>query len=377
MKISHFIPHFGQGGDWVIVKMLARQSTGLGHEVQINGLDLATAAAPNAPSNPFPLNQGWRGFLKSIRQIRRLSRDVDVLHAHSPICLLFAALARLIYCKKSAVIFTFHWPVPDRGIRHHVKRWIFNRADLIHVYSIQTEEIVSRQYGIDAAKVRLLHLGLPHGRFELGRRSECRTRLGLLENSNVIGYLGRLATEKNVSYLIRFFHAHHLEFDGLELVIAGAGDLEPELRHAATSGSATGKIHFLGFCREPEMIYPAFDILVLPSDFEAFALVVVEAAYCQVPTLRSDVEGSHDQIEHGVTGYVYAHSGGYHAMENELLRILREEWNHLPDVGHAARQHCLELCEPQKFYIGLEAILAESLTHVGRIPNPLKAVDSN
>lgn len=376
MKISHFIPHFGQGGDWVIVKLLARQATGLGNEVQINGLDLATATAPDAPRNPFPLNQGWRGFLQSIRQVGRLPRDADVLHTHSPICLLFAALARLIHCRKSAIIFTFHWPVPDHGIRHHVKRWIFNRADLIHVYSIQTEKIVSSRYGIDVAKVRLLHLGFPQSRFELGRRSECRARLDLLEKTKVIGYLGRLATEKNVSYLIRFLHIHHFEFDGLELFIAGAGDLELELKHAATSGPAAGKIHFLGFCQEPEMIYPAFDLLVLPSDFEAFPLVVVEAAYSGVPTLRSDVEGSRDQIKHGVSGYVYAHSGAYHAMENELLRILREDWPRLAEVGQAARQHCLELCDPDKFYIGLEAILADALTHVGRIPASSKAVDS-
>lgn len=375
MKITHFIPHFGQGGDWVIVKMLARQASGLGHEVMINGMEFATATGPDAPPNPFPLNRGWRGFLQSIQQMGRLPRDADVLHVHSPICLLFAALARRIRCRKSAIIFTFHWPVPDHGIRHLVKRWIFNRADLIHVYSVQTEEIVSRRYGIDAAKTWLLHLGLPEGRFETGRRSECRARLGLTEESRVIGYLGRLATEKNVSYLIQFLHLHHSEFDGLELVIAGAGDLEPELKQAASSGPAAGKIRFLGYSREPEMIYPAFDLLVLPSDFEAFALVVVEAAYCQVPTLRSDVEGSHDQIDHRANGFIYRQTGGFQAMETELLRILDEEWERLPAVGQAARRHCLELCEPEKFLIGLEAMMAHALTDVGRSASLAKAVN--
>jgi len=362
MKIFHLIPHFGQGGDWVIVKMLARESSRQGHGVSINGLDLATAM----PSNPFPLNDGLRGFVKSLLNLGRIPKDADILHAHSPVCLLFAALARLIRSRKSAILFTFHWPVPDHGLRHRVKRWIFNRADIVHVYSSEVKEIVSRRYEIDPQKVKLLHLGLSEDRFEPGHREASRTRLGVRSRSKVIGYLGRLATEKNVGSLIRFLHQHHGEFDGLELWIAGGGELEPALKKAAADGPAAEKIHFLGYSREPERLYPAFDLLVLPSDFEAFALVVVEAAYCEVPTLRSDVEGSQDQIQHGANGFIYPQSGGYEAMEIELLRILHYEWNRLPEIGHAAREHCLKLCDPQQFRAGLEMLLASALNRVGR-----------
>jgi glycosyltransferase involved in cell wall biosynthesis len=366
MKIVHFIPHFGQGGDWVIVKMMAHESSSQGHEVGINGIDASASLARGLPLNPFPLNEGLRGFLISLRNLVRIAKDTDILHAHSPVCLLFSAVARVLRCRKSAILFTFHWPVPDHGMRHWLKRWIFNLADVIHVYSQETEAILSQRYGTGLDKVKRMYIGLNAGRFEPGFREKARVRLGIGPETRVIGYMGRLATEKNVRYLIRFFHEHHGEFSELELWIAGAGDLEVELKQAAANGSAAGKIHFLGYSREPEMIYPAFDLLVLPSDFEAFALVVVEAAYCGVPTLRSDVEGSRDQIQHGASGFVYPHSGGYGAMEKELLRILREEWRRLPEVGCAARVHCLELCEPKRFRAGLESLMAGAMQQAGR-----------
>lgn len=361
--ILHLIPHFGIGGDLVIVKAMVSVQKGAGTEVMVNGMEPETAFGDSKVCNPFPLNKGQKGFLKAWNNRNLIRTDVRVLHAHSPICLLFARLLQITCCRTAAVVFTFHWPVPDHGLRRALKGLLFRSADRVHVYSAETEETVRTRYRISDDKLRLLHVGVPKDRFirddPYQTRRNLRNRFGIDADSKVIGYLGRLATEKNVSFLIRFMEENNNRYQNLRLVIAGTGALEREVREQAANGSAAERIQFLGYTGEPEAVYPGYDLLVLPSAFEAFALVVVEAAYCGVPTLRSDVDGSRDQITEGVTGFVYPQIEGYPAMATALIRILENDWERLPEIGAAARDHCLVLCDMERFTRGLANLYSD------------------
>jgi glycosyltransferase involved in cell wall biosynthesis len=255
---------------------------------------------------------------------------------------------------------SFHWPVPDAGLRRSLKGVLFRMADIIHLYSVETVEVMRCRYRVPAKRLQLLYSGIPPDRFVSQdtqvAREVVHARLGIPEGGRVIGYLGRLAPEKNVSYLIRFMEENASASPDLHLIVAGGGALEVALRASASSSSVSDRIHFTGYSREPERIYPAFDLLVLPSDFEAFPLVVVEAAYCGVPCLRSDVEGSRDQIVEGVTGHTYPHQRGYLGMSEALVELLERRWSDLPDMGRAARAHCLQLCDMRRFTEGLVAM---------------------
>lgn len=358
--ILHLVPHFGLGGDLVAVKAIVRIQTASGLVVTVNGMDPETAFDNSRTDNPFPLNEGRRGFMMAWRNRKRLAKGIRVLHVHSPICLLFALMLQKTSQRGATVIFTFHWPVPDYGLRQAVKGWLFRSASRVQVCSVETEETIKRRYSVPDERVRLLHLGVPEDRFmqrEPGvARDEMRNRLGIGAKANVIGYLGRMALEKNLPFLLRFMEEHGPQDPDLHWVIAGTGDLESELRERAQKSLVREQIHFLGYTCEPETVYPCFDLLVLPSSYEAFALVVVEAAYCGVPTLRSDVDGSRDQITEGVNGFLYPEKEGYKGMERALLRILAEEWQRLPEVGAAAHEHCRELCDMERFRVGLEAL---------------------
>ncbi|MGE9269529.1 MAG: glycosyltransferase family 4 protein [Verrucomicrobiales bacterium] len=362
--IVHLVPHFGLGGDLVIVKAMVKAQLADGEDVRVNGMAVDQAFGEGREMNPFPLNEGKAGFSKAWANRESLPKDIEVLHAHSPICLLFALLIRRVRCRKAAVIFTFHWPVPDGGWRRALKAKLFQAADVVHAYSVEIRDIAAERYGIPDERLELLHVGVPPERFTnqdpAVARESLRQRLGLAEDTNVLGYLGRLADEKNAAYLIRFLESQNERFPDLHLVVAGTGDLEQGLREQAAASAAAERIHFLGYTREPEAVYPAFDLLVLPSDFEAFALVVVEAAYCGVPTLRSDVEGSRDQITEGETGYTYPQAQGYDAMEEALIRILDDKWSQLPEVGRKARAHCLELCDMARYTAGLESMYGQA-----------------
>lgn len=96
-------------------------------------------------------------------------------------------------------------------------------------------------------------------------------------------YVGRLASVKNLSFLIRVFND-----TGLPLTIVGGGEEEAMLK--AIAGP---EIHFMGYVENEELseVYAAHDVLILPSAYEPWGLVVEEALCHGLPAIVSDKVG--------------------------------------------------------------------------------------
>ncbi len=356
MKIIHLVPHIGIGGDITIIKSMVSAALANGHTVLVNGIDPQSAFG--GAKNPFPLNQQIGGFFRSLQNLDLLFQNTDIIHVHSPICLFFAWLSKLLRMSRTGIVFTFHWPVADKGLRRLTKTLLFRLCGKLHVYSSDMVTLVRSRYRIPEHKIVFFAIGVSSEKFQPDSE-EKSPALTTTTHGRVIGYLGRLSTEKNVNYLIRFLDENHLRYPDLRLHIVGGGALENSLKQLAAQSQAKDNILFFGHTNNPELLYPEFDLLVLPSTFESFALVIVEAAYCGIPSLRSDTEGSQDQIEEGVTGFLYSQADGYPAMESALRKILDRAWPQLPSIGAAAREHCLQLCDMDRFTRCLHELYCE------------------
>jgi glycosyltransferase involved in cell wall biosynthesis len=92
------------------------------------------------------------------------------------------------------------------------------------------------------------------------------------------------------------------------LVFAGEGPLRRALEQRARDLGIAARVRFLGFVNQtglPE-VYAASDLLVLPSEYESFGLVVNEAMLCGCPAVVSDRVGAkYDLVRDGETGYVF------------------------------------------------------------------------
>ena len=130
---------------------------------------------------------------------------------------------------------------------------------------------------------------------ELGRfafdpvvRAAVRDELGIPDGAFAVGHLGRFVTQKNHAFLLRIF-AHMLpEVPGSVLVLAGAGPLEGEARRLADALGVAESVLFLGQRPDAARLYQAFDCFTLPSLYEGFCVVGVEAQAAGLPCLFSD-----------------------------------------------------------------------------------------
>jgi glycosyltransferase involved in cell wall biosynthesis len=123
------------------------------------------------------------------------------------------------------------------------------------------------------------------------------------------------------------------------LVFAGSGSLRPFLESEAKSLGIADRVRFLGFVNQsglPET-YRASDILVLPSEYEPFGLVVNEAMLCRCPVIVSDRVGARfDLVREGKTGYVFP-CGDTGALGALLRHALNDRFR-LIQTGMACRE---------------------------------------
>jgi len=121
-------------------------------------------------------------------------------------------------------------------------------------------------------------------------------------------FSGRLVELKRVDWLIRAFDTIADERSNWDLLIIGDGPCRLDLERLVPARLAS-RVIWTGFINDPQTIaalYRVSDLLVLPSNFEAWALVVNEAAAAGLAIVCSDVVGAAPElVRDGVNGYVF------------------------------------------------------------------------
>jgi len=123
-------------------------------------------------------------------------------------------------------------------------------------------------------------------------RSAVRAAWGASAADAVILFCAKLQTWKRPGDLLRAFAEAKLS--GALLVIAGEGPLRAELESQAAALSIAARVRFLGFVNQSQLpaVYTSADLMVLPSDYEPFAVVVNEAMCCGCPVAASNSVGA-------------------------------------------------------------------------------------
>lgn len=171
-----------------------------------------------------------------------------------------------------------------------------------------------------------------------------RERFGLSPNHFVIGFVGRPGDPvKDLPFLIDAIKSTPMP-DHMRLLIVGGGDGMDHARQRIADAGLTPKTLFTGNLKDPSPAYAAMDAFVLPSQFETFGNVIVEAHAHGLPALgrATDVASSppiytasDEIIDHGVTGYVV---DPHDASDlGDKLRLLAENTDLAKQMGQQAK----------------------------------------
>ncbi len=112
----------------------------------------------------------------------------------------------------------------------------------------------------------------------------------------------RLIDQKGVAYGLRAFARIAPQFAAAHLVIAGDGSRRRALEAEAKALGVTDRVHFLGWRDDAAQVLAALDVLLMPSLWEGFGLVMLEAMAQTVPIIGSAVSAIPEVVIDGETG---------------------------------------------------------------------------
>ncbi len=121
-------------------------------------------------------------------------------------------------------------------------------------------------------------------------RARIRSEQGIPDNTVVALFVGADWDRKGLDIAIDGVALASKECDYLELWVVGSGDQSRFTDRAAMDGIPT-RVKFFGWHADPSSFYKASDIFVLPSRYEAYPLVALEAAACSLPVVATAVNG--------------------------------------------------------------------------------------
>jgi len=172
-------------------------------------------------------------------------------------------------------------------------------ADRIIAVSDHTREQLRELYRFDEDRLVMIPPGINTERF----RPVDDRHPAVDPGRESILVLSRLDPRKGIDMAIRGFAK--LDRPGAELLIAGTGRLEASLKELAEELGVREDVRFLGFVPDEGLpsLHSSVDLFVLPSEYEGFGIVFMEAMACGTPVIGTDVGGIPTAVVDGETGY--------------------------------------------------------------------------
>jgi glycosyltransferase involved in cell wall biosynthesis len=167
-------------------------------------------------------------------------------------------------------------------------------------------------------------------------------------------FVGRLVPEKSLDLLLQAW-ADVAGTYKARLVLVGEGEEDAALKTLASALGISEQVEFIGPSDDVIHYLRQADIGVLPSAYEGLSNTLLEYMATGLALLGSDVSGTQDMIEHGVSGYLFP-AGEREQLGERLQRMLAHDDSTLQAMGEAARQRVLD-------YAGIEKITEELASH--------------
>ena len=192
---------------------------------------------------------------------------------------------------------------------HSTEWWLTNRADQLITCSSAMRDEVAGLFELDPARIAVVHNGIAPRRWRVGaaRVRAARERYGS-GAAPLLLYFGRLEYEKGVQDLIAALPRIRRRHPGTRLLVAGTGTAEDLLRDATRTHRVRRSVTFLGHLPDADLaaLIPAVDAVVLPSRYEPFGIVALEAAAAGAPLVASTAGGLGEVVLDGETGLSFS-----------------------------------------------------------------------
>lgn len=300
----------------------------------------------------FPMRRSphWSDIpvLIALARYLRTFGPFDVIHGHSSKGGVYARLLSIflpgacLYSPHAFITLAPHLTGAKRAAYAAIERCLARVTDTVICCS-QEEAQHAASLGIDQERLAVIPNAIAP--FHMPAGPGLRERLGLPTDTVVIGFVGRLDEQKAPRVLVEAVAHVRARGHDVHVVMIGAGPLRGELEALTRAYGIAERFIWLG--DTPSRLWiPGFDVLAMPSLYEGFSYVLLEALCAGIPIVCTSVGGVREAgLADGVHGFIVP-LGHPRALADRLCRLVAD-----PDLrqamGRRARERsaCLSLDE--------------------------------
>lgn len=346
-RILQFIGSFHCGGSESQAVALTRLLKNDGsHEVfaatlNNNGVlrdEIESFGLPEIPE--FPLTSFYNANF--VRQVRRCATylretEIDLVHTHDFYTNVFGMAAATLAGVKLRIASKRETGEMRTNAQEFVEKRAFGRADVIVANSAAVREHLIERH-VPAERIRVIYNGLDLTRFDRDEvQSHAKFGLPTGENIRFITIVANLRhAVKNIPMFLSVAKRFSESVSKKHFIIAGEGELAPELKAAAGDLGIGENVHFLGRCDDVPALLAASYACVLTSTAEGFSNSILEYMAAGKPVVATNVGGAAEAIVEGETGYLVA-SDDDAAMAAHLIELLNDK-ERAADFGAKGRK---------------------------------------
>jgi glycosyltransferase involved in cell wall biosynthesis len=277
-------------------------------DVEVYRIDSYKNPSPDFATWVYLMNMNMQRETAALT--RKIADKIDVFHAHD--WLVANAGIGLKHVFRKPLLVTMHSTELGRrdGLHtatekmiHETEAWLTYEAWKVICCSDYMISHVKYAYGLPSDKLVMVPNGVNiHNYDSDGDLKDIRSKFALPEEKIVL-FVGRLVYEKGIHVLINAV-PKILSKVNAKFIIVGSGYMKEQLLNIVRSMGLEHKVLFEGFMDEPTLLklQRCADVSVVPSLFEPFGIVALEAMAARSPVVASDTGGLSEIIEHDVTG---------------------------------------------------------------------------
>jgi glycosyltransferase involved in cell wall biosynthesis len=384
--IPCFSPHLLFGGSQTVVWNISKELAKRGHQVKVYSSNMINEWY-SFPLPSFERVSGieiyhFRNVSKLLSKTTRyiLTPDIlfnlraevkklDIIHLHELrnfpqlITALYSVRAEkpFVIQAHGTLLVSSHLMLKNMYDKTLLK-YLFSKAEkIIAVNEFERKQLLS--YGVPSGKIAIIPNAINLDEFfNLPQKGSFRMKYGLTGSDFVILYLGRIAKDKGADILIKAISGIRNRYNNVKLVVAGPDDgFLPYVVKLVRKLNLQNITIFTGPLRGRDKLeaYVDADIYVLPSRYETFPMVVLEAYACAKPVIASRVGGVPQMVKHGTTGFLFE-SGNSEELGSYLAHLI-ENRSLIKEMGSRGREFVIKNYSIGKVVDKLEKLYFESI----------------
>lgn len=274
----------------------------------------------------------------------------DVIHIQTPFVAHYAGL-RLAERLARPTVESYHTYfeeylqyyiplVPRPALKLLARRLSARQGNSVDALIVPSRAMHDRlvRYGV-STRLEVIPTGLNPDRFRQGDRQRFRRWAGIDNHRPVLLYVGRVAHEKNIDFLLHIVARVCKSLPSVALVIAGEGPAERHLKRMTARLGITDNVIFVGYLDRERSLpdcYAAADVFVFSSRTETQGLVLLEAMAMGVPVVALAEMGTRDVLQEGKGVLIADDNRDDFARKVHYLLLHKEARR---DLGRRAREY--------------------------------------